>query len=222
MSGQTSSITNVNGYLQWTTLDKSDNTMYNDTDGMVTGSTGGVTINRMKVGDWISSAINDKTMNTGISLAAYLSSSGSLAKRSVEYMGEIPRGFNKPVTARIPLLGLGINTSYKTLKALGKIGNVAGHVGNGLFVADIALGGQIKASHLYYGALMGANAIPVVGNAISLIGFGADLLLMGGTYIFTGEAKGVGDYIDEYSNGGVILNAEDIGINYHGIEGYRK
>jgi RHS repeat-associated protein len=49
MSGQTSSITNVNGYLQWTTLDKSDNSMYNDTDGIVAGSTGGIIINRMKV-----------------------------------------------------------------------------------------------------------------------------------------------------------------------------
>lgn len=49
MSGQISSITNINGYLRWTTLDNSNNLMYNDSDGMLTGSTGGVIINRMKV-----------------------------------------------------------------------------------------------------------------------------------------------------------------------------
>ncbi|WP_314243052.1 hypothetical protein [Empedobacter tilapiae] len=52
---------------------------------------------------------------------------------------------------------------------------------------DVALSGKVKASHVLTVAMIGVNAIPVVGNTISGIYFGADLLTMGISYLTTGE-----------------------------------
>ena len=65
--------------------------------------------------------------------------------------------------------------------------------------------------------MLGVNAIPVAGNVISGIYFGADLITMGVSYYLTGEASGIGDYLDQALDGGVIMEAKDIGVEYEGV-----
>jgi len=67
MSGQTSNITNENGYLRWNTLDPEDNKLYHDTDGMLTGSTGGVTAHALKVEDkgFLTNLANNRYFSAG-------------------------------------------------------------------------------------------------------------------------------------------------------------
>ncbi len=123
---------------------------------------------------------------------------------------------NKPIIISTKL-GIGINTTAKQMEKLSKIGKTAGNISKGLVVADIALSGEIRASHVLTGAMIGVNAIPVIGNTISGIYFGADLITMGISYTISGEAKGIGDYLDESLNGGVIINAQDVGVEYEGV-----
>lgn len=52
---------------------------------------------------------------------------------------------------------------------------------------------------------------------ISGIFFGADLITMGVSYLNTGEAKGIGDYLDQALDGGVLINAQDVDLEYDGI-----
>ena len=79
------------------------------------------------------------------------------------------------------------------------------------------MSGEIRASHVLTATMISVNAIPVAGNVISGIYFGADLITMGASYLITGEAKGIGDYLDESLDGGVILEAQDVGIDYEGV-----
>lgn len=123
---------------------------------------------------------------------------------------------NKTITIRTKL-GPGINTNANSLKNLQKAGKISGKIVKGLVVADIAMSGEIRASHVLTATMISVNAIPVAGNVISGIYFGADLITMGASYLITGEAKGIGDYLDESLDGGVILEAQDVGIDYEGV-----
>ena len=49
--GDINGISFNKGYAMWSTLDDASNSMYNDSDAMLTGSTGGVTLNKAKVDD---------------------------------------------------------------------------------------------------------------------------------------------------------------------------
>lgn len=99
------------------------------------------------------------------------------------------KGFsNKPIIIRTKL-GIGINTTAKQMEKLSKIGKTAGKINKGLVVADIALSGEIRASHVLNGAMISVNAIPMVGNTISGIYFGADLITMDISYTISGEVK---------------------------------
>ena len=127
------------------------------------------------------------------------------------------KGFsNKPVIVRT-VFGPGINTTASKLEKYSKYGKTARRISKGLVVADIALSGEIRASHVLTGAMLGVNAIPVAGNVISGIYFGADLITMGVSYYLTGEASGIGDYLDQALDGGVIMEAKDIGVEYEGV-----
>jgi RHS repeat-associated protein len=166
--------------------------------------------------------VNDKFMNFAISSTSMFGSSAEgIVENRLKYFTEAQRAFDRPITVKT-FFNVGIETSQFRLEKIAKIGRTASHIGNVLFVADIALGGQVKASHVFYGGVMAINAIPVAGNIISGVIFAADLLLMGGTYMYSGHATSIGDIIDENTNGGVILNARDLNINYDGVKGYRK
>ena len=70
------------------------------------------------------------------------------------------------------------------------------HAGAVLIGADILLSGEIKPSHLINGAMLGVSTTGV-GTIIAGVWFIADYGTMGINYIFTGEAKGTSDMIDE-------------------------
>jgi RHS repeat-associated protein len=173
-------------------------------------------------GEAVNSVLNDKVFNLGISTTSMLGSSAEgIIENRFKYVSELERTFDKPIIVRT-FFKVGIQSSHFQLAKVAKVGRAATHIGNALFVADIALGGQVKASHVFYGSVMALNAIPVAGNIASGIIFGTDLLLMGGTYLYSGQATSIGDLIDDNTNGGVILNARDIGLNYDGLKGYRR
>lgn len=93
-----------------------------------------------------------------------------------------------------------------------------GKIGKGLVVADVAMSGEIKASHALTAKMIGVNAIPVAGNFISGIYFGADLITMGASYFMTGETKGIGDYLDQaLGNAGVTNDGGTIVEMYKGF-----
>lgn len=134
--------------------------------------------------------------------------SSSVLKDRFKY-GE--KYYNKPITVRTKL-GPGINTNANSLKNLKKTGKLAGRTTKVLVVADVAMSGEIRASHVLTATMIGVNAILVAGNVISGIYFSADLITMGASYFMTGEAKGIGDYLDQAlddagvtSDGGTIV-----------------
>ena len=70
------------------------------------------------------------------------------------------------------------------------------HAGAVLIGADILLSGEIKPSHLINGAMLGVSTTGV-GTIIAGVWFIADYGTMGINYIFTREAQGISDMIDE-------------------------
>lgn len=70
------------------------------------------------------------------------------------------------------------------------------HAGAVLIGADILLSGEIKPSHLINGAMLGVSTTSV-GTIIAGVWFIADYGTMGINYIFTREAQGISDMIDE-------------------------
>ncbi|MCK6606875.1 MAG: DUF6443 domain-containing protein [Flavobacterium sp.] len=73
-------------------------------------------------------------------------------------------------------------------------------VGGVLLVGDIALSGDIKPSHVINGAMLAASTTGF-GTIVSGAWFIADFGTMGVNYLINGEAKGLGDMIDESSLG---------------------
>ncbi|WP_231847461.1 RHS repeat domain-containing protein [Flavobacterium branchiophilum] len=89
------------------------------------------------------------------------------------------------------------------------------NINNGLAVASLVMtgvnvykNGELKASDVF-NASMAAISFTGVGSVVAGIYFVADLSTMGVSYLTTGEAKGIGTYLDENTNGGVILNKND-------------
>ena len=70
------------------------------------------------------------------------------------------------------------------------------YAGAVLIGADILLSGEIKPSHLINGAMLGVSTTGV-GTIIAGVCFIAGYGTMRINYIFTGEAKGISDMIDE-------------------------
>ena len=114
-------------------------------------------------------------------------------------------------------LGPGINLHSNKLEKLKKVSKLAGKTTKALVIADVALSGEIRASHVLTTAMIGINSIPLAGNVISGLYFGADFITMGVSYLNTGEAYGIGDYLDQVLDGGVIINAQDVGLEYDGM-----
>lgn len=85
------------------------------------------------------------------------------------------------------------------VKSVSNARNLSGKltkVGGVLLVADVALSGQLKPSHAINAAMLGASTTGVgaiAAGAWFIVDFGA----MGVNYIMSGEAKGLGDMIDE-------------------------
>ena len=73
-------------------------------------------------------------------------------------------------------------------------------VGGALLVADIALSGDIKPSHVINGIMLAASTTGV-GTIVAAVWFIADFGTMGVNYLVNGEAKGIGDMIDESNFG---------------------
>lgn len=68
--------------------------------------------------------------------------------------------------------------------------------GGVLLVGDIALSGEIKPSHVINGLMLWASGTGV-GSIAAGVWFIADFGTMGVNYLINGEAKGIGDMIDE-------------------------
>ena len=76
---------------------------------------------------------------------------------------------------------------------------MAGKVTKGtgiLLGADILISGEVKPSHVINGAMIGAS-YSGIGSIVAAIWFAADLGTMGINILINGEAKGLGDIIDE-------------------------
>ncbi|WP_409417853.1 hypothetical protein [Flavobacterium sp. PS2] len=73
-------------------------------------------------------------------------------------------------------------------------------VGGALLVADIALSGDIKPSHVINGIMLGMSTTGV-GSIVAGAWFIADFGTMGVNYLINGESKGLSDMIDESSLG---------------------
>lgn len=72
-----------------------------------------------------------------------------------------------------------------------------------MLVADIALSGDIKPSHIINGAMLGASTTGV-GSIVAGIWFVADFGRMGVNYLIYNEARGLGDIIDESNFGRAV------------------
>ncbi|MGG5208692.1 hypothetical protein ACQWU4_07065, partial [Chryseobacterium sp. MIQD13] len=68
--------------------------------------------------------------------------------------------------------------------------------GGALLVADIAMSGELKPSHAINAAMLVASTTGV-GSIVAGVWFVADMGTMGVNYMINGEAKGLGDMIDE-------------------------
>lgn len=87
----------------------------------------------------------------------------------------------------------------KDINKVAKYRNIAGKVTKGtgiLLGADILISGEVKPSHVINGAMIGAS-YSGIGSIVAAIWFAADLGTMGINILINGEAKGLGDIIDE-------------------------
>jgi RHS repeat-associated protein len=89
------------------------------------------------------------------------------------------------------------------------------NISNGLAATSIIMtgvnvyrSGDLKGSDVLYATMAGIS-FTGVGSVVSGIFFVADFATMGISYLATGEAKSIGNYLDEKTNGGVILNKKD-------------
>ncbi|GEJ45440.1 DUF6443 domain-containing protein [Chryseobacterium sp. ON_d1] len=76
-------------------------------------------------------------------------------------------------------------------------------VGGALLVADVAMSGELKTSHLINGAML-TISMSGVGSIVAGAWFVADMGTMGVNYLINGEAKGLGDMIDEATGGPLV------------------
>ncbi|WP_333615774.1 hypothetical protein [Bacteroides pyogenes] len=96
-----------------------------------------------------------------------------------------------------------VQNRAKDISRVTKYRKIAGKVTKGsgiLLVADIAVSGEIKPSHVINGAMLGASTTGV-GSIVAAIWFAADLGTTGINILISGEAKGLGDIIDEGLSG---------------------
>lgn len=92
-----------------------------------------------------------------------------------------------------------IQHRIKDVSKVAKYRNIAGKVTKGsgvLLAADVIVSGEIRPSHFINGAMLGASTTGI-GSIIAAIWFAADLGTMGINILINGEAKGLGDIIDE-------------------------
>ena len=160
MSGQTSSISNVNGYLQWGTLDGAANHMYYDSDGELTGTTGGVTLHRLKVVfDWAASHSNDVVKASGVIEPSSFLVGRGLAKWNA--------GWEAPLMSKVTMLaGKASTGSIFSASALSKgatgfkwLGRAAGGIGLGI------------TSYQYFGQKSISGAEFTVDTVMGVVGF---------------------------------------------------
>ncbi|KUJ50908.1 RHS repeat-associated core domain-containing protein [Chryseobacterium sp. JAH] len=192
MSGQTSSITNANGYLYWNTLDPANaNGMLDD------GSIGGVTRNRVNVGnsgdtswdayknwaDWGSTAMGGTYEYIAAQRTAFYNSGSWVDNlgnvRSVAYAG-------RAVDSQIGLRSSYVRTTAmygKYAKRAGVVGHVisAGQIGYGVYedkgkfgknaqVATVGVAGGMAGAAA--GAWLGAKILAPIGGGIGVLFFG--------------------------------------------------
>ena len=107
-------------------------------------------------------------------------------------------------------------TKYRNVREhqVGKV-QLPRNISNGLAATSIVMTGvnvyrtgELKASDVLYTTMAGVS-FTGVGSVVAGIFFVADLATMGTSYLINGEAKSIGDYLDESTNGGVILNKND-------------
>ena len=92
-----------------------------------------------------------------------------------------------------------VQNRIKDINKVAKYRNIAGKVTKGsgvLLVADIAVSVEVRPSHIINGAMIGASTTGI-GSIVAAIWFAADLGTMGINIVISGEAKGLGDMIDE-------------------------
>ncbi len=84
----------------------------------------------------------------------------------------------------------------KSVAGARKIADKLTKAGGALLILDIAASGELKPSHAINAAMLGASTTGV-GAIVAGIWFIADFGTMGVNYLISGQAKGIGDMIDE-------------------------
>lgn len=96
-----------------------------------------------------------------------------------------------------------IQHRVKDISKVAKYRNIAGKVTKGsgvLLAADVVISGEIRPSHIINGTMLGASTTGV-GSIVAAIWFVSDLGTMGINILISGEARGLGDMIDEGLSG---------------------
>ena len=133
--GDINGISFNKGYAMWSTLDDSSRRMYNDNDAMLTGSTGGVTLNRAKIDDRISNTI-DIVGN----INDFFDSTGKgLDKAGLTRLGSNGRLYLPTENGRV-FYGNQYVRTIALAKYGAKIGKYTGPVGKALSVVKVGIG----------------------------------------------------------------------------------
>ena len=187
MSGQTNFIRSVNGRLVWSTLDDSSNSMYYDNDGMLTGSTGGVTWHSMKT--FVDNILdNDYYDISSLGLEQGIANTTSFVDNALRNSSTVNftvlNEYAQPAY-RTSILGSAFKTSRvaSTARVLKASGNALAGIGAVVSIYQYG-SGQIS------GAEFTVDMIMTGVGFLGPIGAGASLIYFGGKAIYeysTGE-----------------------------------
>jgi hypothetical protein len=223
MSGQTSSINNVNGYLQWATLDYSSNSMYSDNDGMLTGSTGGISIHRIRLMD-------DDILGNLNTINDRIGDFATFLEKNTRNQGGSIAFWTTPARSR-SFNGINLRYYRNNWRGNGYTGatrSVAKYLSKGALVAQIALGtvevgnGVADDYNDYQtkGVTNGRNTVVTAAKVTSSIIAGMYAGAVIGTAIpipIVGTAVGaVGGAVVGYLIGEVV--GRDVGVMYDNFE----
>jgi hypothetical protein len=92
---------------------------------------------------------------------------------------------------------------FEKARKTGKFGKFARKAGPVVLVADVAMSGELKWSHIINGGMVGIS-FTGWGSVVAAVWFVADFGTMGVNYIIGNGAKGLGDIIDEAAGEPII------------------
>ncbi|MDR1552737.1 MAG: hypothetical protein LBS69_04655 [Prevotellaceae bacterium] len=92
---------------------------------------------------------------------------------------------------------------FEVARTTGKFGKYVRKAGPVVLVADVAMSGEIRSSHLINAGMLAASTTGI-GSVIAVVWFVADFGTMGVNWMIGNGAKGLGDIIDEAVGGPII------------------